>query len=189
MRKGKKRSVLMALCVLLGWMSFVADGAHALFVSNAALTSNVITTGSSDILVSNSQNSTSTVFESTRPGFAISVTPGVPVDKYFLVRSVSPSGVDMDLDAHITTTTPPGLLSSSLLLSFVPVDSAGAEVGTPIVRSLESLTATHSPSFGLLLHNTTQRYKVSVLLDSAYKSQGDGITYDLILTGTQHLGS
>ena len=99
----------MALCVLLGWLSFVADGAHALFSDSTTLTSNTLTTGSADILVSNSQSSSSSTYDTTRPGFSLSLVPGVTVEKFFLIKNASASDVDMDIDAYVTHKAMDGL--------------------------------------------------------------------------------
>ena len=186
MQKGKKRSVLMALCVLLTWLSFVVDGAHALFVDSTALTGNVITTGSVNILVSNSQNPSSTVYDETRPGFSWSLIPGVFVDKYFLIKNTSPSNIEMDIDAFIVTSDIDPALNNLVDISIVQVDATGVETGEAMESTLGELRDHHSVIFGSIPQGEYRRFKMSVRLNSSYTGQGDSATYDLILTGTQH---
>lgn len=188
--RNKKRSVLMALCVLLSWLSFVVDGAHALLIDTTSLTGNAITTGTTDLLISNSQNPSSTVYEETRPGFTLSLTPGVPVEKYFLIKNSSPSEVDMDIDAYVVTPIPPpGSLADSVNIKLEPVDSTGTAIGPVISTSLASLRASHSAVFGQVPRNTFTRFKITTTLSNGYSLQNQEMTYDLIFTGTQHLGS
>ena len=187
MVKISRRNVISALIVVLVWLSFVISGSHALLSDSATLTGNTLIVGSVGLLVSNSQNPSSTIYEKSRQGFSFSLVPGQPVDRYFLLKNISDSNVDLAIDFMPQITTDNPSLDPQLTLDIVPVDADGVPLpdATEVGGSMMALSQRHTVVNGTISQGTYQRYRLRTVLSSAFSEPQQTITYDLIFTGTQ----
>jgi len=187
MPRSLPRRVVYALLLALLWLGFVVEGSHALFASAATLGGSTITTGTTSLLISNSQNGTSTTFSDTRPGFSVSLAPGQHDDHYLILKNASSAAVDFDAAVMATVTAPgPGTLAGATTLQFTPVDSSGATTGAMVQSALDTLNGQTLQLGVTIPQGTTQRFLVRTVLDSSYADQGQSLTYDLRFSGTQH---
>jgi hypothetical protein len=180
------RRVFFAVLAVLLWFGFLVDGSHALFNDQVALTGNSIVTGTTDLLISNSQNGSSTVFEKSRVGFVAALSPGQAVEKYFLIKNSSDGNIDFSLgvNANIPAYVADGL-GKHTNVQFIEVGSDGLPNGTQATFTLDNLyTAVVQTPF-ILPKGVTKRYKMVTSLDADYTKQGESLTYDLAFVGTQ----
>jgi hypothetical protein len=187
MRTKIPKRLFYSLLIVLLWLGFVVDGSHALFSDAATLAGNTITTGTADLLVSNSQNASSTVFEESRPGFAFTLSPGESGEKYFLLKNASGGNVDFDLSLSATVPNGNSPLATALNLAIQEIDETGTPTGTVFSVPLSSLLSEPTPLGLTIGKSTTKRFKLRTSLSSAYGTQADSISYDLVFTGNQHL--
>jgi len=177
------------MLLVLAWLSFVVEGSHALLATATTLTGSTITTGSTSLLISNSQNGSSTLFSDTRPVFAFNVTPGDTDVKYFILKNASTSKFGLDVDALAVLPNPvPGNLASLATIQITPVDAGGNPTGPRAQFTLETLGKMHLNLGTTINSGETQRYQIGVYLEPTYQGQGDAISFDLVFTGTQHNG-
>lgn len=186
MKRSLKR-VAYSLVVLLLWMSFVVDGAHAYFTDSVGLTGNTISTGSADLLISNSQNASSTTYDDTRPGFAFSLTPGETQEKYFLLKNASSANVPFDISVLASAVTGSEQLRSNVDINIFPVDDTGASSGQGIQASLDELLNSQSQIITTIAKGATQRFKLLVHLGFGQNEQDASLGYDLVFNGTQRV--
>jgi hypothetical protein len=182
-----RRAIYSTLVVML-WLGFVVDGTHALFTGQAALTGTGMTTGTANLLVSNSQNANSTLFDTTRPGFSLSLVPGQTIDKYFMLKNTSDGQIDFDISVLTSNLTGGTDIADYLKIGIYPVDDSGlvSDAGFQAdLRSLKSTTATNL----LVPHGTTRRFILRTSLDTNYSVQGVTASYDLTFIGVQHMPS
>lgn len=183
------KRLLYSLCLALIWLSFVAEGSHALFSDKSSLTGSIITTGTVDLLVSNSQNGSSTTYADTRPGFSYNLVPGQSDERYILLKNASASDVPMDIDIDTVIKLPITDLAASVNLEFTPVDADGNPTGSPVSGQMNTLVTTRLSSKISIASGATQRFRLKTTLANGYTGQNSSLTYDLFFTGTQHLGS
>jgi predicted ribosomally synthesized peptide with SipW-like signal peptide len=188
MRTTSLRRLACGLAVVLVWLGFVVGGSHALFSDAVTLSSNSITTGTVDLLISNSQAASSTTFADSRPGFADMLSPGMSADHYLILKNSSAAGVTMEIDMSVPSGGLDADLSSALTLQFLPVDSTGVANGTPVQATLSQLASTPLHLQGITLPSgASQRVKVNTLLSYGYSHQNSSQNYDLVFTGTQRI--
>ncbi len=189
MKISKKQRVVIAGLALLAWTSLVATGSYSLFKDQVTLTDNVITTGTSDLRISNSQNPNSTIFEESRPGFSAELVPGQSVSKFFLVKNASDAAVSFDLSATVTVISGSMAMLPTIQIEIMPVDELGNDlVGhQPLYGSLTSLSNGEIPMGVVLPRGETQRFRLSTSMSTSVESQTDTISYHLMINGTQSI--
>jgi predicted ribosomally synthesized peptide with SipW-like signal peptide len=190
MRRRFSRPVVFALLATMLWLGFVVDGTHALFSDQVQLTGNTISSGTADLLISNSQNSSSTIFEDTRPGFALDLSPGGSQEKYFLLKNSNESSVDLriSLDADLIGNDPTGMVGY-ISFAFIEVDGSGTPIGQGVTTTLPALLQSGQVSSDFVVpQGQTRRFRMTTTMDAAYTEQSAGISYDLRFIGTQLLG-
>lgn len=184
------RRLFLALLVAVLWLGFLVEGSHALFTDQVSLTGNSISSGTTNLLISNSQNPTSTIFEKSRAGFAASLSPGEVSQKYFLLKNSSDSDTDfkIGITALLNTEDPHGLTEHTKLV-FDEIGADGNPTGNRALVYLASLRNAPLDTPFVIPKGTTHRFLVSTSLDPEYTTQGESIGYDLIFTGTQLISS
>jgi len=183
------RRTLFIVVLLLTWVSLAADTARALFSDSATLVGNTITTSSSELLVSNSQNQSSTTYASTRPGFSIALSPGQDSGQFFLLKNASDADTDLSIDASVIVTGGSQTIKDHIRIEFAEVDSEGVFIGARAVAEMRDLVDGQRVSLNSVVpKGSTRRYAMITSLDPNFTQSGDGVTYDLVLTGTQTLG-
>ena len=185
-RRSRKRMIYSVL-VVLAWFGFAVDGTKALFSDSATLTSSTMATGTVDLLISNSQNSSSTIYEEERPGFNAQLSPGETQESYFLLKNTGTSSVDLDISVKSVVKTSVQDLPQSTTLKFTPVDSTGASIGEEVSDSVSALSVSTLPLKVTIPAGGYQRFRLKTSLASSYTQQNKSISYDLIFTGVQHL--
>lgn len=180
------RRLFYGLLLVLLWLGYVVEGSHALFASAAGLTGTTLTTGTTSLLISNSQNGTSSLFSQSRPGFALSLSPGQHDDHYIILKNASPSNVDLDISAATALSNPiDNGLAALTTISFTPVDSSGTPTGAAQMGALDQFTQNLSLNT-TIPQGASQRFLMRTALDSSYSQQGQTISYDLNFSGVQH---
>lgn len=180
------RRILVALLAVLAWLGFVVEGSHALFTDQATLAGNSITTGTTNLLISNSQNASSTVYDKSRPGFALNLSPGEQSEKYFLLKNSSSGDVDFRLSIGATNLgSMPIAMGPFLSLILMQVDDSGTAIGSPFVTLLSDTLSSSRETPFILPKGSTQRFKLISKLSDTYSTQGDAVSYDLVMTGKQ----
>lgn len=184
-----RKRILYGTTVLLVWLGFVTNGAYALFSDSAALTGNTIASGTASLLISNSQNPTSTIYEEARPGFAFTMSPGEYDEKYLILKNASQSNVDFDISvsAVLNNTVDTYDLPQSTTIEFTPVDELGTVIGESKSTLLGSLLTGPLPLNITVPKGSTMRLKMRTGILAAYTPQGVSVTYDLIFTGNQKI--
>lgn len=187
MRTKRVRRIIYAVLAVLLWMGFVVDGIHALYTDQVTLTGNSITSGTANLLISNSQNGNSTLFEKTRVGFDFDLTPGESGEKYFFIKNASTSNITfgLSLAAEIQGQIP--ILTQFLSLTFTPVDSDGQVTGNPTTVQLSQLVNSQKPLPFTVPKGVASRFKLTTSLSPDFANQGESVTYDLIFNGIQVL--
>jgi hypothetical protein len=183
------RKLSLSLMLVIVWLGFIVGGSHALFGDAASLSGNVITTGTANLLISNSQGSTYTQFDDSRPGFDYNLIPGQEESRYFVLKNGSASNVTFDISVSVIgqNTTPEVL--SFVTLKFVPVDDAGNETGPVVSFGMTTYGSTVVPLGVQIPAGGVQRMKAITGLSSASTAQGKTIMYDLVFTGVQKISS
>ena len=186
------KRIFFSVLVVLLWFGFVVDGAHALFTEQATLAGTTINTGTAHLLVSNSQNPTSSLFDTTRPGFVISnLVPGESVDHFFLLKNTSDPNIDFDIAVQATIhqdVQTSALLNSALSVEIYPVDDTGTIGESGFTSLLISFTATSRTTGFIIPQGVTKRFVLRVTLDQNFTDQDASTAFDLTFTGTQHTG-
>lgn len=186
MPRNVPRKVLYSLSVLLLWLSFVVEGSHALFTSAATLTSSNIMTGTSMLTVSNSQDPSPTDFQTSAPGFTFTISPGTSQQYYFSLQNSSPSQIDLDIDASVANANLSNGIADATTLTFTPVDSLGSPTAEPSSATLTTLLNQHKTINSTVLKGGQQRYLVKASLAPTFTAQSLPLSFDIVLTGTQH---
>lgn len=184
-RKFPKR-IFYSLAIVLAWLAFAVEGSHALFVDSVALTGNTITSGSADLLISNSQNGSSTTYSVDRPGFSFLLSPGQSEEQYFLLKNASISDVPFDIQFRAVSQVSNSDLKPAIKLEFTPVDSTGIATGSSFGGTLDEILTQEKASGVTIPAGSAQRFKMVVTLLPIYSKQNQTITYDLFFTGLQH---
>lgn len=180
------KRLVYSLAIVLAWLGFVIEGSFALFSDGAVLAGNTLTTGTSDLMISNSQNSTSTIYDESRPGFSYRLNPGESAEKFFILKNVTESGPALDIGVFAQVPSVVPELMNATRFEFVPVDGEGVATGTAVNASLTQLTSGSLNLGASVLAGSTQRFKMKTLLDSGYSQQNVSLSYDLYFTGLQH---
>lgn len=178
---------VMSILLVLAWLGFVVQGTHALFSDQVSLTGNIITTGGTDLQISNSQNGSSTLFADSRSGFSFDLSPGEWEDKYFFLKNVGSSDIALDIDVNCNSTGDSDAMLGSLSVEFTPVDSEGNPQGSKIATTLREMLSRHINLGVSVAEGKSQRFLLRVGLSANYFRQNDSAAYDLYFTGTQHL--
>ncbi len=188
-RRRLSRRVFFALLAAVLWLGFLVDGSHALFADQVSLTGNSITSGTTNLLISNSQNASSTVYDKSRVGFSANLNPGDHFDKFFLLKNSSSGNLDFSINvsALINSDDGSGILSNTVL-SFSEVDSDGNLVGIPYSASLLMMHNGVLQTGFIIPSASVRRFKVTTSLAQSQTTQGSATNYDLIFTGTQIIG-
>jgi hypothetical protein len=186
MTRNLSKRLFYSIAIVLAWFGFVLEGSHALFTDAASLTGNTISTGSVDLLISNSQNASSTVFADTRPGFTYSLNPGDSGEFYFLLKNSGSNGVPMDVDVS-SSVTPEDSMNTMVNVEFTPVDATGISVGAISTASLSGLTNPIRLS-ATIPAGGTQRFKMKATLSAVFPEQNHTASFDLLFSGRQHVG-
>lgn len=177
----------MCAVLAVAWFGMVTQSGHALFSDTATLTDNMVTTGSVDLQVSNSQSGSSTLFADARMGFEYTLNPGESAEKYFLLKNISTSSLSLDIAVSVAQYSGDASFSPMLQLEFTPVDSTGVETGPAKVTTLAAMVSA-PVSLGVKVEGgKTQRFKLKTILAAEYASPQQSVTYQLVFTGTQHL--
>lgn len=184
-----KSYLLVALVVV--WSAFAVNGVRALLSSDATLTGNSISVGSADLLISNSQAATSTIYEKTREGFSFSLVPGQIVERYFLLKNVSDAQVDFTISVGAIPSSGDSGLNSKLLVEFQPVDASGVALPDSVWKggTLQQLAAGGGNTLldGVIPRGSYQRYRVRFELPASYSIVNSSLAYDLFFIATQKL--
>lgn len=190
MPRSLSRRLMFSVMIIVAWFGLIAEGAHALITDTATLTGNSISTGSTDLQISNSQSGSSTTFADSRTGFSYFLNPGETGESYFLLKNASSSNtmLDIDVTAGNAGDSSPDLISA-ILVELTPVDSAGVATGVPISRQLQEYIAGHINLGATIDKGKTQRFKAKIILSPLVNLANQSINYDLVFTGTQHVGS
>ncbi len=168
----------------------IIRGAHALFYDQVALTSNTISTGTANLLISNSQSGSSTIYDKQRPGFDLVMNPGQVVDRYFLLKNASPSDVVFDIYAHVSVNSGTSSLIEAISFEFMPVDSEGVPIpgaentSVALDRLTRDQVQLNSPP---IAKGAVQRYRLRQSVSGFFGGQGEATSFDLQLVGRQHL--
>lgn len=182
----RHRRLVCGLVLVLAWAGFVIDGSHALFTDSATLAGNSITSGSTDLLISNSQNGGSNLFAETRPGFSHKISPAHSDENYIFLKNSSPSEISLDIDVSIAN---PSITNSEITrfttITIVAVDANGESSGTPVGSSMNALMTVHAPLGVSIPPGGTQRLRLMVGFAPELTVQNQTMTYDLVFTGTQ----
>lgn len=179
------KRIFYSLLILLLWLGFVVDGTHALFSSSAVLAGNTINSGTASLLVSNSQNGSSTLFDAERPGFDFTLVPGETDQRYFFLKNVSTGIVDFDLGVSAQVSSGVNF-ANRVDIGFYPVDDNGTATMAGYSATLAEISA--NTATGLVLpSDSTQRYILRVTLHREVTDQGAELSFGLTFTGTQHL--
>jgi hypothetical protein len=180
------RRFLYALIIVLAWFGFLIDGTQALFRDQALLKSNTISSGTAALLISNSQNASSTIYEHERPGFSYTLSPGQYEEKYLLLKNASGSDVSFDLEVQAVVQ---GVVNSELLygaeIYFEPVDEQGVATGAAVGDSLYTLAQYSKPINVRIPKGVVQRLRMRTGLQPSVENQGLNLSYDLVFTGVQ----
>ncbi|HSI20830.1 MAG TPA: hypothetical protein VLA04_04000 [Verrucomicrobiae bacterium] len=186
-RKRITYRVFLALLAAALWLGFLVEGSHALYTDQVQLTGNSVVSGTANLLISNSQNPSSSLFEKSRAGFTSDLSPGESFEKFFFLKNASDGNVDFKI--YITTAIPGGStpLTSAIFLSFVEVDSEGNPIGQEFRTSVSAGQSMVQDSGFVVPKGSTHRYRLATSLDSTYAQQGQAGQYDIIFTGNQVL--
>lgn len=185
MRTYFPKRLFYSLLVVMLWLSFVVEGAHALFQDTASLTGTTLTTGTVGLLISNSQNPSSTIYEHSRPGFSAAINPGESVERYFLLKNASQADIPLNIDGVAALQVGNQQITTATRVAVVPVDETGLPTGESTPLTISNANGPHSAIFATIPQGGTQRFKLITSLDAAYDGQNQTIAYDLLLTGTQ----
>lgn len=186
MPKKIPKRLFYSLVIVLAWLGFLTEGSHALFADTAVLTGNSVTTGTADLLISNSQSGSSTVYAPERIGFTFNLVPGQQEDKYFLLKNASAEGVPFDIYLTAIVGDASQGMKEAVKLELQPVDADGLAVGEKFSETLATL-AGQQKAIGLIIpEGRAQRIKISTSLASSFYQQASTIPYDLTFTGIQH---
>jgi hypothetical protein len=187
-----KRTTKLAVAILgtLAFIGIAGGGAQALLSDGSTLTGNSLTSGTAGMLVSNSQAGSSTTYEKVREGFTLSLNPGQTIEKYFLLKNVSPSEFMLNTSVIAAHTSPVSPLHNDVFVTFTAVDAQGNTLpqGNGAEATLAQLGLSHLPLPGPAIgRGAAQRYKVSYRMSTEVTAQSQAMNYDLIFTGTQAL--
>lgn len=187
MKPISRRRVIAIAAALLAWVGLIAATSYAALNDSAVLTNNSLRVGSVNLLLSNSQNASSTIYEETREGFALELAPGQVAEKFFLLKNTSSSELAFAISVGAVLTTDNPALAQSLTLEFAPVDSEGNILDGTHWKSgtVKDLAAGALPIDGVIGKGQAQRYKMRVALAAGYSQPDQVITYDLLFTGNQ----
>jgi len=189
MIRGLAKKLFYSTLILLLWLGFVVEGSHALLSDSAALAGNSITTGSADLVVSNSQSPTSTTYADSRPGFPLTLVPGQADEHFFLLKNMSSSNVPLAIDASAVVQDGDSTFPPNISLEFTPVDGSGTPTGAPVTSTLKDLEGQNLNLGTTLAPGQFQRYRLHTTLEIHFAQQGINQTYDLVFTGTENLAS
>lgn len=184
-RKLPKR-LFIGVCLALAWFSVAVQSSNALFNDSVTLTGNTITTGTVDLLISNSQNSSSTIYSDTRTGFSLVMSPGESQERYIILKNASNSTLAMDIDvqAMIQSGTI-GDIFQNVQIEFLPVDSTGLAMGNSVNGTINSISNQRLRLGISIPQDSTQRFRIRTSLNANYNQQNQNASYDLIFYGTQ----
>ena len=182
------KRLLYSVLIVLVWLGFVVEGSHALFVGSATLATNTISTGTANLLISNSQNGSSTTYADTRPGFALNLDPGDSDTHYFLLKNTGTGNVGFDITVAAMSAS--GLenlsMEQAINLEFTPVDSSGTATGSATTFPMIGLQTSPNQLNVTIPANSVQRFKLKTTLSSSYPNQNQTTGYDLMFVGVQH---
>jgi hypothetical protein len=181
---------MLGLLTVLLWLGYVVDGSHALFQDQVRLTNNSIVTGSTDLLISNSQNPSSTVYETERAGFTFPLSPGQSASKYFLVKKSSDANVDMELEfSTFISSEHPNPLANATILHLSEVDETGTilPLGERFSGTVSELEETHRLTTFVVPKGQARRFQLTAELAASYIQQGNELVFDLVVDGVQVL--
>lgn len=187
MKISRRQKVFVIGAALIAWTSLVSIGSYALYSDTVTLTDNTITTGTASLLISNSQNQSSTIYEEMRQGFLAELIPGKGTTKYFLVKNASDADVPFELYVSTLTNSGSTTIKDAVNLEIVPVDANGDDlVGyASVVGTLTSLSAANVSLGVVLPRGTVQRFRLSTVLNSNFQAQSESASYNLIINGVQ----
>lgn len=185
MNRRLPKRLFYSLLIVLLWLGFVTEGSHALFADSAVLAGNTITTGTVDLLVSNTQNGSSSTYADSRPGFPVALAPGQTDEHFFILKNASASSVPLSISMIATQAQGDHALPNYIQLEFTPVDSSGAVSGAPVSVLLSTALVQYTNLGVVIEQGKTQRFRVHTLLDTVFGGQGVNVGYDLMFTGTQ----
>lgn len=187
MRISKKQKIVITVLAIVAWTSFVSVGSFALFKDTVMLTDNTITTGTAELLISNSQNASSTIYEEVRPGFSSELLPGESFTRYFIVKNASDASVPFDLSMQVQIASGTTQMHQKINLEIAPVDSDGNDIigYGPLFGTVQTFANTEQPTGVTIPKGATQRFRVTTLLNHDVESQSDSVSYHLVVNGTQ----
>lgn len=189
MQRKPLRKLVLALLAVLLWLGFLVDGSYALFSDQVSLTGNSVVSGTTNLLISNSQNPTSTIFEKTREGFDLDLSPGESADRYFLLKNTGSANVTFKLSFGTSVPTGgPNTISAATDLRIVEVDSEGVPVGSDVAFNVWAYNNSFMETQMLVPKGVAKRYRLTTSLSSSFNQQGEALNYDLIVKGLQVLG-
>jgi hypothetical protein len=165
----RKQRILFATLGVIAWTALTAGGTRALLSDAATLTNNGLTTGSANLLISNSQASSS----------------------YFFLKNTSTSEIMLDTSVQAAITSGQSAMNDAIKIAFYAVDATGGAIGAegPVVEA--SLTALQQQRLDLpgpaVGRGATQRYKMVISLAASVSSANQAVSYDLVFNGVQSL--
>lgn len=180
------RKVFFSLLLVLLWLGFLTEGSHALLGATAGLPGNTLTTGSAGLLVSTAQLPSNDLFATSRPGFDLSVVPGIPDSHYLTLKNNSPSNTPLDLDVSAAPQDLPVDLMNNMSLTFVPVDSVGTSTGSSVTSAMAQIIGQHFSLKYVLPVGASQRFRMDTNIATTANKGGQVGSYDLSFNGTQH---
>ena len=181
--------LVFSVFVILAWFGLIAEGAHALYTDTANLAGNTISSGSTDLLISNSQSASSTTFAESRAGFSFALSPGQSDEKYFLLKNASTSNMSLDIDVAAGNSAGAADIANAVQIEFTPVDGSGSAVGPSVSRVLAYYLNNRLDLGTSIDRGISQRYKIRASMQDTYVGIAQSLSYDLVFTGTQHVGS
>jgi hypothetical protein len=187
----RKQRILFATLGVIAWTTLTAGGTRALLSDAATLTNNGLTTGSANLLISNSQASSSTTYEKVREGFSYTLNPGESVSRYFFLKNTSTSEIMLDTSVQAAITSGQSAMNDAIKIAFYAVDATGGTIGAegPVIEA--SLTALQQQRLDLpgpaVGRGATQRYKMVISLAASVSSANQAVSYDLVFNGVQSL--
>jgi hypothetical protein len=187
MRYRFARRLFFALLAVMLWLGFVVDGSHALFSDSVRLVGNTLTTGTTNLLISNSQNPTSTVFDKERAGFAMALNPGESVGKFFLIKNANDGGVNFQLFLNSALASGDTSMPLYVTVTLQEVDHDGVGVGPTAQFNLENLMHNYLELPFVVQTGEVKRFQIITKLEGAYSTQNTSIAYALNFSGTQKL--
>lgn len=189
MKRFSRRKFLIVASGTLMWLGLIVSSSFAALSDSATLTGNSVTVGSANLLISNSQASSSTLYEKSREGFSFNLVPGQKSEKYFLLKNTSNGEVPLSVVMSASLTQPNVHLESAVTVEVAPVDSEGNLLADASFQgsTLKVLKDGQVQLDGIIPKGGFQRYRMRVSVNPGLSTPDLNIGYDLVFTGHQQV--